>query len=107
MHTTSLDIDRLCDLFNSKAKVSKSAAKVDLIPSHETAYKGDETAVLQLQAAFEETKYDAPPTNTRPRRTIRKDCAKVTATSNPTMGADNCLPLSASPRRSSRVISKN
>lgn len=91
MHTTSLDIDRLCDLFNSKAKVSKSAAKVNLVPSHETAYKGVDVAALQLNAAFEEAKSDAPTASSRPRRTIRKDGLTTSATSN---------------RRSSRFSSK-
>ena len=123
MHTTSLDIDRLCDLFNSKAKVSKSTGKVDLVSSHKPAFKVDDGAVLQLRSAFEETKAEALPTviarprravkkseienaalpsrNARPRRAATKDGAKSTATSKQAMMA-TYLSVPGSPRRSNR-----
>ncbi len=122
MHTTSLDIDRLCDLFNSKAKVSKSTARVDLVPSQKPAFNVDDGAVLQLRATLDETKAEALPAviarprrvakkseienaafpswNVRPRRAA-KDGAKSTTTSKQAMMA-TYLSVPGSPRRSNR-----
>lgn len=109
MHTTSLDIDRLCDLFNSKAKVSKSKGKADLAPIyHPTAYKVDDDAVVQLRDNFEEAKQAAVPSeNVRPRRNLRKDSniRKIGAksTTKAVMEAQYLsVPLPASPRRTTR-----
>jgi hypothetical protein len=106
MHTTSLDIDRLCDLFNSKAKVSKSKGKADLAPIHPTAYKVDDDAVVQLSDNFEEAK-QAVVENVRPRRNLRKDSniRKIGAksTTKAVMKAQYLsVPLPASPRRTTR-----
>lgn len=108
MHTTSLDIDRLCDLFNSKAKVSKSKGKADMAPIHPTAYKVDDDAVVQLRDNFEEAKQAAVPSeNVRPRRNLRKDSniRKIGAksTTKAVMKAQYLsVPLPASPRRTTR-----
>jgi len=103
MHTTSLDIDRLCDLFTSKAKVSKSAVKAD-VPIRQTTNKADDEAVVQLHATFEESKKTEiekaalPSVNERPRRMARKDGAKKTETSEPKKVAETV----SLPRRSLR-----
>lgn len=94
-----IDIDRLCDIFNSKVKVSpkrnKSKAKVDLIPKHQTVYNVDDKAVLKLHVNFEdakmpETEQVSPRVNVRPRRMIKEDSS----------GAKKIETL---PRRSNRV----